>query len=316
MNPVQELLKGILEEIDHVVIGKKETKSIIFATFLVNGNILLEGVPGIAKTLLARAFAKVMGLGFSRIQFTPDLMPSDITGTSMYNQGSGTFQFIPGPIFSDFILADEINRAPAKTQAALLEAMEEKQVTVDNYRYDMSHNFIVFATQNPLEFEGTYALPEAQLDRFMVRITMEYPSPQEEFAILSSALHTTGVNQQISSISPCYNAAERVNTAREFVQQIVVDEKIVEYVRDLITASRALDELSLGNSPRAGQMLLRLSRAYAAVNGDSFVTPDHIRELAPHVLPHRWVMKPEAEIQQTPIENVLRSLFSSVKVTA
>lgn len=316
MNPAQELLNSILEEIDHVVIGKRETKSIIFATFLVNGNILLEGVPGIAKTLLARAFAKVMGLGFSRIQFTPDLMPSDIIGTSMYHQGNGTFQFIPGPIFSDFILADEINRAPAKTQAALLEAMEEKQVTVDNYRYDMSHNFIVFATQNPLEFEGTYALPEAQLDRFMVRISIEYPSPQEEFAILTSALQTTGVNQQINSISPCHNAAERVNKAREFVQQIVVDEKIVEYVRDLIAASRALDELSLGNSPRAGQMLLRLSRAYAAINGYSFVTPDHIRELVPHVLPHRWVMKPEAEIQHTPIENILRSLFNSVKVIA
>jgi MoxR-like ATPase len=316
VNPVQELFAGISAEIDRVVIGKKETKSIIFATFLVNGNILLEGVPGIAKTLLARVFAKAMGLGFSRIQFTPDLMPSDITGTSMYNQGTSAFEFIPGPIFSDFILADEINRAPAKTQAALLEAMEEKQVTVDNFRYDMSGNFIVFATQNPLEFEGTYALPEAQLDRFMVRIIMEYPTPDEELAVLATALHTAGVNQQIGAITPCGNAALRVQEARECVNSVVVDDKIVVYVRDLIAASRAIDELTLGNSPRAGQMLLRLSRAYAAVSGETFVTPDHIRELVPHVLPHRWVMKPEAEIRQTPVESVLRSLFNSVKVPA
>jgi len=314
MNPVQELFSRISAQIDTVVIGKQETKSVIFATYLVHGNILLEGVPGIAKTLLARAFARALGLRFSRIQFTPDLMPSDITGTSIYNQGKGAFEFIHGPIFSDFVLADEINRAPAKTQAALLEAMEERQVTVDNVKYDMSNDFCVFATQNPLEFEGTYALPEAQLDRFMTRILLDYPSPEEELSVLATALHTTGTNNLLETIVPDASVAAGISDARAFVKNTVVDGKIILYVRDLITASRTLEELTLGNSPRAGQMLLRLAMAYAAVNGDPYVTPDHIRELVPHVLPHRWILKPEAEIQQTPVETILRTLFDTVKV--
>lgn len=314
MNPAQELYNSISNEIKKVVIGKEEAKTVIFATFLVKGNILLEGVPGIAKTLLARVFARAMGLRFSRIQFTPDLMPSDILGTSIYNQGKATFEFMPGPVFSDFILADEINRAPAKTQAALLEAMEEKQVTIDNNRYDMSENFIVFATQNPLEFEGTYTLPEAQLDRFMVRIIMDYPSVDDELQVLASALTVGNFNEQLNAITPFETVALQVQDAREFVNQVVVDEKILTYVRGLIAASRTIDELLLGNSPRSGQMLLRLARAYAAVQGNSFVTPDHVRELVPLVLPHRWIIKPEAEIQQTPVESILRTLFDSVKV--
>ncbi len=314
MNPAQELYNSISSELNKVVIGKDEAKTVIFATFLVKGNILLEGVPGIAKTLLARVFAKIMGLGFSRIQFTPDLMPSDILGTSIYNQGKGAFEFVPGPVFSDFILADEINRAPAKTQAALLEAMEEKQVTIDNNRYDMRENFIVFATQNPLEFEGTYTLPEAQLDRFMVRVIMDYPSAEEELQVLASALTVDNFNELLEAITPFQTVSYQVQEAREYVSQVVVDEKILLYVRGLIEASRSIDELLLGNSPRSGQMLLRLARAYAAVSGSSFVTPDHIRELVPLVLPHRWVIKPEAEIQQTPIERILRTLFDSVKV--
>jgi MoxR-like ATPase len=314
VNPVQELYARISGETGKVVIGKDETKRVVFATFLVKGNILLEGVPGIAKTLLARVFARTLDLRFSRIQFTPDLMPSDILGTSIYNQGKGQFEFIPGPVFSDFILADEINRAPAKTQAALLEAMEEKQVTIDNLRYDMSENFMVFATQNPLEFEGTYTLPEAQLDRFMVRILLDYPGADDELEVLASALQAGSTNELIGRIQTPEGVGEQISLARAYVDQVVVDRKILLYIRDLITASRTLDELLLGNSPRCGQMLLRLSRAYAAVQGLSFVTPDHIRELVPHVLPHRWVIKPEAEIQQTPVESILRTLFDMVKV--
>ncbi|MBN1760336.1 MAG: AAA family ATPase [Chitinispirillaceae bacterium] len=314
MNPAQELYVNLSNETGKVVIGKEESKKIIFATFLVKGNILIEGVPGIAKTLLARVFARAMGLRFSRIQFTPDLMPSDILGSSMYNQGKGAFEFVPGPIFSDFILADEINRAPAKTQAALLESMEEKQVTIDNCRYDMSENFMVFATQNPLEFEGTYTLPEAQLDRFMVRILFDYPDAEEELAVLESALEVTGINELLERVQPPTSLPLQIRNARDFVGTVVVDNKILLYIRDLIGASRSLDELLLGNSPRSGQMLLRLSRAYAALEGSTFVTPDHVRELVPHVLPHRWVIKPEAEIQQTPVESILRALFDTVKV--
>ncbi len=314
MNPAEELFQSICSELKKVVIGKDEAKAIIFSTFLVKGNVLLEGVPGIAKTLLARVFARTLGLYFSRIQFTPDLMPSDIIGTSIYNQGKGAFEFIPGPIFSDFVLADEINRAPAKTQAALLEAMEEKQISVDNNRYELSENFIVFATQNPLEYEGTYTLPEAQLDRFMVRILIDYPSSEEEMQILSRGLNTNTINEQLATVSPMEKVSEQIKEARDYINTIVVDDKILSYVQNLISASRTLNELHLGNSPRSGQMLLRLSRAYASVLGDSYVTPDHIRELVPHVLPHRWVIKPEAEIQQTPIETILNGLFDSVKV--
>jgi len=310
MNPAQELFSRISAQIDRVVIGKQETKAVIFATWLVQGNILLEGVPGIAKTLLARAFAKSLGLRFSRIQFTPDLMPSDITGTSVYNQGKGAFEFIHGPVFSDFVLADEINRAPAKTQASLLEAMEERQVTVDNVKYTMSNDFCVFATQNPLEFEGTYTLPEAQLDRFMTRILIDYPTPEEELTVLSAALRSSGINTLLDAVTPDPSVAAGIVEARAFVKSTTVDDKIILYVRDLVAASRTLEELTLGNSPRAGQMLLRCATAYAAVNGDSYVTPDHIREL----VPHRWILKPEAEIQQTPVATILRTLFDMVKV--
>jgi MoxR-like ATPase len=312
VNPVQELYTEISSEIDKAVIGKTEAKTIIFSTFLARGNVLLEGVPGIAKTLLARSFARVLGLEFSRIQFTPDLMPSDIIGTSVYNQGKASFEFVPGPLFSDFILADEVNRAPAKTQAALLEAMEERQVSCDNSTYKLSRNFIVFATQNPLEFEGTYALPEAQLDRFMVRIIMDYPAPEEETAILAQP--QSDDYNPLEHLSVILEADTRIQHGRKFIENVIVDEKIFHYVRDLTRASRSQDELLLGNSPRAGQMLIRLSKSYAAVSGSDYVTPDHIRELVPVVLPHRWVLKPEAEIQQTPVENILRNLFNSVSV--
>jgi MoxR-like ATPase len=296
---------------DRAVVGKTRAKAVAFATFLARGNVLLEGVPGIAKTLCARAMARAMGLRFSRIQFTPDLMPADITGTSVYHQGKAAFEFVPGPVFADFVLADEINRAPAKTQAALLEAMEERQVTVDNSTYAMSSDFIVFATQNPLEFEGTYALPEAQLDRFMVRLMLDYPSADEETLILSTPL--TG-SQAVERITPLADARAGIEQSRRFMESVVIDEKVLRYARDLVRATRCLDQLLLGNSPRAGQMLLRLGRAYAAVTGSDFVTPDHIRELAPAVLPHRWVLKPEAEIQQTPVESILKNLFDAVQV--
>lgn len=312
MNSAYEMFEQVKGEIDKVVKGKDEAKKVLVAAFLARGNVLLEGVPGMGKTLLARACARIVGLGFSRIQFTPDLMPSDILGTNIYNQGSGRFEFVPGPIFTNFILADEINRAPAKTQAALLEAMEEHQVTIDNRTYDLPGNFIVFATQNPLEFEGTYMLPEAQTDRFMVRILMDYPTEDEEFQILRLPLdHGPDPTEQIT---PIENAEALIAAARQQVGAMVVDEKIVHYVRSLVRETRNMDEIALGNSPRAGQMLLRLAAAYAAIEGSGFVTPDHVRELVPAVLPHRWILKPETQVQQQPVEDILRELFNRVAV--
>jgi MoxR-like ATPase len=312
VNPAQTLYRYLSEQIDKAVIGKVQAKAVVAAAFLAHGNVLLEGVPGIAKTLLARAFAKALGAGFARIQFTPDLMPTDILGMSVYHQAKAAFEFMPGPIFSDFILADEINRAPAKTQAALLEAMEERQVSIDSHTYLMSANFIVFATQNPLEFEGTYTLPEAQLDRFMVRVVLGYPSEEEESAIISRA--ASAVVNPIDSVQSIPHAAEWIVAARQFIDTVVVDQKIVAYVKNLIRTTRTLDQVLLGNSPRAGQMLIRLARAYAAIEGKEFVTPDHIQDLVPAVLPHRWVLKPEAEIQETPVEAVLKRLFDTVQV--
>lgn len=312
MNPASTLFEQVRLELDKAVVGKDDVKAVIFAAVLARGNVLLEGVPGIAKTLTARAMARVLGFSFSRVQFTPDLMPSDITGTSVYHQGKGSFEFVPGPIFSDFVLADEINRAPAKTQAALLEAMEERQVTVDNRTFTLSPSFMVFATQNPLDFEGTYSLPEAQMDRFMVRITVDYPTEDEELSILSGI--QTLPSGLLESLNPLQDSAQALTEAREFISSVVVDEKVMVYVRDLIRASRSLDELLLGNSPRAGQMLIRIAKAYAAVMGNDFVTPDHVRELVPSVLPHRWVLRPEAEMRQDPMNSIVTSLFDSVKV--
>ncbi|MFW5785551.1 MAG: AAA family ATPase [Chitinispirillaceae bacterium] len=312
MNPASTLFEQVRLELDKAVVGKDDVKAVIFAAVLARGNVLLEGVPGIAKTLTARAMARVLGFSFSRVQFTPDLMPSDITGTSIYHQGKGVFEFVPGPIFSDFVLADEINRAPAKTQAALLEAMEERQVTVDNRTFTLPPSFMVFATQNPLDFEGTYSLPEAQMDRFMVRITVDYPTEDEEMSILSGI--QTLPSGLLESLTPLQDCAQALDAAREFINSVVVDEKVMVYVRDLIRASRSLDELLLGNSPRAGQMLIRIAKAYAAVTGSDFVTPDHVRELVPSVLPHRWVLRPEAEMRQDPINSIVTSLFDCVKV--
>jgi MoxR-like ATPase len=312
VNPAYLLFEQVCREVDKAVVGMTDAKKVIFASVLAGGNVLLEGVPGLGKTLLARSFAAALGFYFRRVQFTPDLMPSDIIGTSVFNQANGRFEFVPGPVFTDFLLADEINRAPAKTQAALLEAMEEHQVTADNATYDLSSNFVVFATQNPVEFEGTYSLPEAQLDRFMIRIILGYPSEQEEDAILSSPADS--ISSRIPSINVISDSAALISEARMYVKSVTTDSRIVQYVRTLISLSRRSDHLLLGNSPRAGQMLLRLARAYAAIEGMDYVTPDHIRQLAPSVLPHRWVLKPEAEVQQTPVENILRSLFTTAKV--
>ncbi len=312
MTTIQTLYQRAKDEIDKVIKGKADAKAVLFATFLAGGNVLVEGAPGLAKTLLARSLARTLGLGFSRIQFTPDLMPSDIVGTNVYNQKISAFEFNYGPIFSNFILADEINRAPAKTQAALLEAMEERQVTIDNSTYLLPDVFMVFATQNPIEYEGTYVLPEAQTDRFMVRIVMDYPSIEEEQEVLKLVL---SLQRDLTAfITPLPDAPALLNAARRELAAIVVDEKIVTYVRDLVRATREMPDIALGNSPRSGQMLLRLARAYAPIVGGAYVTPDHIRELVPVVLPHRWILKPETLINKTPVDHLLRDLFSRVPV--
>jgi MoxR-like ATPase len=309
---IQTLYERTMAEIDKVIKGKAEAKSVLFASFLAGGNVLVEGAPGLAKTLMARSLARTLGLGFSRIQFTPDLMPSDILGTNVYNQKKGEFEFKHGPLFSNFILADEINRAPAKTQAALLEAMEERQVTIDNSTYRLPDVFMVFATQNPIEYEGTYALPEAQTDRFMVRLVMDYPTVDEEHEVLMLALNPQRDLTEL--IIPVSDAPSQLGAAWRELQAIVIDEKIVTYVRNLVRMTREMPDIALGNSPRSGQMLLRLARAYAPITGSDYVTPDHIRELVPVVLPHRWILKPETLINKTPVDHLLRDLFSRVQV--
>jgi MoxR-like ATPase len=308
----QALYEQVKTELDKVIKGKDEAKKIVFATVLAQGNVLLEGAPGMGKTLMARAMARILGLRFSRIQFTPDLMPSDVLGTNVYHQSAGCFKFLPGPLFADFVLADEVNRAPAKTQAALLEAMEERQISVDNNTYRLSEHFTVFATQNPLEFEGTYALPEAQKDRFMVRMMMDYPDEHDELAILNLSL---GGHRDLSlAAGPLSDVAARLALARAEVARVVVDQRLLAYVRDIVRCTRTMDELALGNSPRAGQMLVRLAMAYAAVEGCTFVTPDHVRELVPSVLPHRWELKPEAQVRHAALDDIIRTLFGMVKV--
>lgn len=299
-------------QISRYVIGQHEMTELLLIGVLANGHVLLEGVPGIAKTLTAKVLSKTLSANFARIQFTPDLMPSDIIGTSTYNMQSGTFKFNKGPVFSNIILIDEINRAPAKTQAALFEVMEERQITYDGTTYPMEFPFLVIATQNPVEQEGTYRLPEAQLDRFLFRIKLSYPKRDEEQEILKRYQHNLK--------SPDLNDIEKIFTVshlkeiQDLVMKIHISDGILKYISDIICNTREHGKLFLGASPRASLALLRASKTLAALRGRDFVVPDDVQFLAYHVLNHRIILTPEAEMEGITSDQIIQEIIQKVEV--
>jgi MoxR-like ATPase len=302
---IAERFGALSAAIAEVVVGQEETARLCFLTLLCSGHSLVEGVPGVAKTLLVRTLAAALDVRFGRVQFTPDLMPSDILGTSILDAARGEVRFRPGPIFTDLLLADEINRASAKTQAALLEAMQERTVTMDGVRHDLGSRFAVFATQNPVEQEGTYPLPEAELDRFLFKIVIDYPSEEEERGIL--ALHHAAGGEAAPS-APVLQA-ESLEAIREVVRGVIVREEILGYVAALVRATRSDLNYALGASPRAGLMLLRAAKANAAVEGRDYVLPEDVQAMLLPALRHRIQLDPAAEVEGlTPDEALDRTL--------
>ena len=300
--------EAILEQVERAVIGKREVLELVLLGILANGHILLEDVPGLAKTLLARSFAAATSLQFQRIQFTPDLMPSDVTGSSVFDQRTVDFSFRPGPIFANLVLADEINRAPPKTQAALLEAMQEDQVTVEGVTHRLEQPFVVLATQNPIEYEGTYPLPEAQLDRFILRTGIGYPTRADEWELLARRLER---QDDEVAIEPVIDAAGVVEMQRA-LEQVHVAESIGLYMVDLVAATRASSRLQIGASPRGSLALLKLSRGRAALDGRDYVTPDDVKAVAVPALAHRLTLRPELWVQRIRGEDVVREALDSV----
>ena len=306
-----ETAAQVLSQLSRVVLGQAAALREALIALLVRGHVLLEGPPGTAKTLLVRTLAQTLGLDYRRIQFTPDLMPSDITGVNLLG-GGGDFTFRPGPIFADLVLGDEINRAPAKTQAALLEAMQERSVTVDGTNHPLSRYFTVFATQNPIEFEGTYPLPEAELDRFMVKTLLDYPDQATEQNVLHRVLGG------FEAAEPETYGVERVldgpglAAIREAVRQVTVDQRLVGYITALVRATRETPSLTMGASPRASVALLKLSQAAALLDGRAFAVPDDVKALAPAVLRHRVVVAPELELEGVTADVALQSLIERV----
>ncbi len=312
---VKEILTRAKAEVAKVIIGQENVVDHCLIAIFTGNHILLEGVPGVAKTLLVRTLAQVLGTDFSRIQFTPDLMPSDITGTNVFNMQENEFHLVKGPVFTSFLLADEINRAPAKTQSSLLQAMQERQVTIDGVNHHLDHNFTVFATQNPIEYEGTYPLPEAQKDRFLLKVEVEYPLRENELQLAMQSLGTDSPENRLEggNVQPILTAAELAK-ARESLRAITMKEELVGYVVDLIRQTREIDSIQVGAGPRATQALLLSSRAYAALQGRDFVTPDDIRSMAFPVLAHRIVLRPEYEIEGVTVNEAITRLLEKVAV--
>jgi MoxR-like ATPase len=308
---IRKLSIDIISNLEKVIIGKKRTIEQVVACFLSQGHLLIEDVPGTGKTMLARSLAKSIGCHFSRIQFTPDMLPSDITGVSIFNQNTKQFEFKPGPILSQIILADEINRATPKTQAALLEAMEEKQVTIDGVSHLLEKPFIVIGTQNPIEYEGTFPLPEAQLDRFLMKVSLGYPSMLEEIRILE--------NQQfkhpIEEIKEVASKGQIINAQKQ-IRAITISLPVKRYIIDLVRATREHQDVYLGASPRGSLGLFRVSQAFAAIRGRDYVIPDDIKEIAESVLSHRVIIQPAAKLQGQTSGSVIQDLISTVPISS
>jgi len=313
--PIQEVLTRARAEVAKVIIGQQDVIDKALIAIFTGHHALIEGVPGVAKTLLVRTLARVLGTDFNRIQFTPDLMPADITGTNVFNMQANEFTLIKGPVFTTFLLADEINRAPAKTQSALLQAMQERKVTIDRDTHTLSPNFTVFATQNPVEYEGTYPLPEAQKDRFMLKVSMHTPDRNSELLLAQRMLGSNSPEEALAA-----GAVEAVVTAedlaalRRSLESVTVREELVAYVVDVVRATRTNDSVLVGSGPRATQSLLLASRANAALAGRDFVTPDDVKSLTEAVLGHRIVLRPEYEIEGVTIAEVIGKILEQVAV--
>lgn len=312
LQPLQENVQKVKAEIGKVIVGQSKMIDQLLVAVLSNGHVLLEGVPGVAKTISAKLLAKTLSLDFSRIQFTPDLMPSDIIGTSIFDLSKSTFEFKKGPIFSNFVLIDEINRAPAKTQAALFEVMEERQITADGTTYILEKPFLVIATQNPIEQEGTYRLPEAQLDRFLFKITIDYPNLEEEIHIIQkeNELQSRNKMDTIATIISQSNIIE----FQELVKQVLIEPNLIEYIAKIVLNTRENAFLYLGASPRASIAILNASKGFAALRGRDFVTPDDIKEAAIPVLQHRVIVTPEREMEGITSIEIIKQIVDSVEI--
>jgi MoxR-like ATPase len=313
--PLQEFsetLSTLKNEIGKVIVGQEKMIELLIAGILADGHILIEGVPGVAKTLTAKLLSKSIDVGFSRIQFTPDLMPGDVIGSSIFNPREMLFQFRPGPIFSNIVLIDEINRAPAKTQAALFEVMEERQITVDGQTMQMQQPFLVIATQNPIEQEGTYHLPEAQLDRFLFKITVDYPSETDEVRIVTK--HHNHLGTAMSDLVQPVLTAAVIENLRRLVSLVHVEEKLIHYIVSVVSSTRQNKSVYLGASPRASIGILQSSKAIAAMNGRDFVVPEDILYVIPPVLRHRLVLSPEKEMEGGTPDDVIKQIIQSSEI--
>jgi MoxR-like ATPase len=303
-----ERAEKVLDEVERAVVGKREALELVLLGMLADGHVLLEDFPGLAKTLIARAFAQVTSIGFTRIQFTPDLMPSDVTGSSIFNQREVDFEFRQGPIFTNLLLADEINRAPPKTQAALLEAMQERQVTIEGVTHVLERPFLVLATQNPIEYEGTYPLPEAQLDRFLLRTGVGYPEREHEWDVLSRRLDRASDEIELESVV----GREELLEMQQAVEQVHVDHSVGLYMVDLVAATRSASGVQVGASPRGSLALLKLSRCRAALRGRDYVIPEDVKSVAVPALAHRLALRPELWVQRLRPEDIVLSLLDEV----
>jgi MoxR-like ATPase len=309
---VQERANRLLDEVERAVVGKREALELVLMGLLADGHVLLEDYPGLAKTLTARSFAQVTSTGFNRIQFTPDLMPSDVTGSSIWNQRDADFEFRPGPIFTNLLLADEINRAPPKTQAALLEAMQERQVTIEGVTHRLARPFLVLATQNPIEYEGTYPLPEAQLDRFLLRVSFGYPSAADEWEVLARRLAR---REDEVELDPVVDGPTLV-ALQAAIEDVHVGEAVGAYIVDLVAATRESTSTAVGASPRGSLAVLKLARCKAALAGRDFVTPEDVKAVAVPALAHRLMLRPELWVQQLAADDVVRAILETVPTPA
>ncbi len=308
VEPIREIAQEVLSEVSRVIVGYGEILQQLFIALLVNGHVLLEGVPGLGKTVMAKTFAQSLGISFRRVQFTPDLLPSDITGTKIFDQNEGAFVLQKGPLFANIVLADEINRSAPKTQAALLEAMAERQITIEGDTLPLDKPFMVVATENPVEMEGTYPLPEAQLDRFIMKVWLDYPSQEEEVDIM---------RRQISGESPSVTAitsGEEILAAQKLMNMVYIDIRILKYIRDIVIKTRNHPQIALGCGPRASIVLMKCSKARAAILGRVYVTPDDVRALIIPALNHRILLKPEAELEGLDVKSVIKNIVEDIPI--